>query len=279
MSPVRRFAAGAVLAAVAILATAAPATAHDQLLESDPGDGEHLDAAPSSVTMTFSGELLVLDESTAGAVVLVVDAEGEDWATGEVEVRGRNVTAALRTDMPDGGYQVRWQVVSEDGHPIAGSSPSPSETPSRWSRHRTRSRPPPPRKTRRPHRIRTQTRRATRSGSCSSAGRERHSPSLLSPSSSSSAAVARPPWRRNPATTRQRTPERHHHEHSHLPPRLGAAIVLSLVALTGCTAPTAETPTSAPPVRSSGSTTPGSSRPMTACPRASAYSSTRARRT
>ncbi|MCT1365638.1 MULTISPECIES: copper resistance CopC family protein [unclassified Microbacterium] len=123
MSPVRRFAAGAVLAAVAILATAAPATAHDQLLESDPGDGEHLDAAPSSVTMTFSGELLVLDESTAGAVVLVVDAEGEDWATGEVEVRGRNVTAALRTDMPDGGYQVRWQVVSEDGHPIAGVIP------------------------------------------------------------------------------------------------------------------------------------------------------------
>lgn len=123
MSPVRRFAAGAVLAAVAILATAAPATAHDQLLESDPGDGEHLDAAPSSVTMTFSGELLVLDESTAGAVVLVVDAEGEDWATGEVEVRGRNVTAALRTDIPDGGYQVRWQVVSEDGHPIAGVIP------------------------------------------------------------------------------------------------------------------------------------------------------------
>ncbi|MCZ0708556.1 copper resistance protein CopC [Microbacterium paraoxydans] len=123
MSPVRRFAAGAVLAAVAILATAAPATAHDQLLESDPGDGEHLDAAPSSVTMTFSGELLVLDESTAGTVVLVVDAEGEDWATGEVEVRGRNVTAALRTDMPDGGYQVRWQVVSEDGHPIAGVIP------------------------------------------------------------------------------------------------------------------------------------------------------------
>lgn len=123
MSPIRRFAAGAVLAAVAILATAAPATAHDRLLESDPGDGEHLDAAPSSVTMTFSGELLVLDESTAGAVVLVVDAEGEDWATGEVEVRGRNVTAALRTDMPDGGYQVRWQVVSEDGHPIAGVIP------------------------------------------------------------------------------------------------------------------------------------------------------------
>ncbi|WP_231868202.1 copper resistance CopC family protein [Microbacterium sp. CH1] len=123
MSPVRRFAAGAVLAAVAILATAAPATAHDQLIESSPADGERLDTAPVSVTMTFSGELLVLDESTAGAVVLVVDAEGKDWATGEVEVRGRNVTAALLPDMPDGGYQVRWQVVSEDGHPIAGVIP------------------------------------------------------------------------------------------------------------------------------------------------------------
>lgn len=123
MSPVRRFAAGAVVAAVAVLATAAPATAHDQLIDSSPTNGERLEAAPENITMTFSGELLVLDSSTAGATVLVVDAAGEDWATGTVEVRGRNVTAALAADMPEGGYQVRWQVVSEDGHPIAGVIP------------------------------------------------------------------------------------------------------------------------------------------------------------
>ncbi|WP_234714487.1 copper resistance CopC family protein, partial [Mycobacterium tuberculosis] len=92
-------------------------------MESSPADGERLEAPPTSVTMTFSGELLVLDESTAGAVVLVVDTAGKDWATGEVDVRGRTVTAALPPGMPEGGYQVRWQVVSEDGHPIAGLIP------------------------------------------------------------------------------------------------------------------------------------------------------------
>jgi methionine-rich copper-binding protein CopC len=112
-----------VLAAAVILTTALPASAHDQLIESSPGDGERLDAAPESISMTFSGELLVLDASNTGAVVLVVDGTGEDWATGDVVVTGRTVTAALRPGMPSAGYQVRWQVVSEDGHPIAGVIP------------------------------------------------------------------------------------------------------------------------------------------------------------
>jgi copper resistance protein C len=123
MSPFRRGVAGVIVAAAAVLAIATPASAHDQLLASTPGDGEQLAVAPTSVSMTFSGELLVLDESAAGAVVLVVDESGTDWIDGPVTVSGSTVTAALRPDMPVAGYQVRWQVVSEDGHPISGVIP------------------------------------------------------------------------------------------------------------------------------------------------------------
>lgn len=123
MSPFRAGAAGVIVAAVAVLAIATPASAHDQLVSSTPGDGEQLADAPTSVSMTFSGELLVLDESAAGAVVLVVDESGTDWVDGPVTVSGSTVTAALRPDMPVAGYQVRWQVVSEDGHPISGVVP------------------------------------------------------------------------------------------------------------------------------------------------------------
>lgn len=123
MSPVRRIAAGLTLAAIATLMIATPASAHDQLMSSTPVADEQLAAAPESVSMTFSGDLLVLDESLTGAVVLVVDASGKDWVTGEVTVAGRTVTAPLQADMPTAGYQVRWQVVSEDGHPIAGAIP------------------------------------------------------------------------------------------------------------------------------------------------------------
>lgn len=123
MSPVRRIAAGLTLAAIATLMIATPASAHDQLMSSTPVADEQLAAAPESVSMTFSGDLLVLDESLTGAVVLVVDASGKDWVSGEVTVAGRTVTAPLEADMPTAGYQVRWQVVSEDGHPIAGAIP------------------------------------------------------------------------------------------------------------------------------------------------------------
>ena len=123
MSPVRRIAAGLALATVATLAIATPASAHDQLISSTPAVDERLAAAPETITMTFSGELLVLDDSLTGAVVLVVDASGTDWVSGDVTVDGRTVTAPLAPGMPAAGYQVRWQVVSEDGHPIAGVVP------------------------------------------------------------------------------------------------------------------------------------------------------------
>lgn len=123
MSALRRIGAGLALAMIAVLAIAVPASAHDQLTSSAPTEGEALATAPEEVVMTFSGELIVLDESMAGAVVMVIDASGQDWATGEIDVQGNMVTAQLKTGMPIAGYQVRWQVVSEDGHPIAGMIP------------------------------------------------------------------------------------------------------------------------------------------------------------
>lgn len=123
MSPTRRFAVGMAVAAVAVFATAVPASAHDSLVHSTPEADESLATAPESITLTYSGELLVLGDSTQGAVVLVIDESGRDWATGDVEVSGNTVTATVEPGMPDAGYQVRWQVVSEDGHPISGIVP------------------------------------------------------------------------------------------------------------------------------------------------------------
>ncbi|KJL33699.1 copper resistance CopC family protein [Microbacterium azadirachtae] len=123
MSPFRRYAAGLALASVVVLTTASPASAHDQLVSSTPGAGEQLTVAPTSISMTFSGDLLALDDTGLGAVVLVVDDSDTNWATGKAEVVGNIVTAELKPGMPVAGYQVRWQVVSADGHPIAGVVP------------------------------------------------------------------------------------------------------------------------------------------------------------
>lgn len=123
MSRICVFAAGMLAAVVAVFAATTPAFAHDQLIASNPESGQQLEVAPDAVSLEFSGELLVLGDARLGATVIVVDAGGRNWVDGTPEVREHIVTANLIAGMPDAGYEVRWQVVSSDGHPISGVIP------------------------------------------------------------------------------------------------------------------------------------------------------------
>jgi copper resistance protein C len=107
-----------IVAVVAVLVTAAPAFAHDELLSSTPTVDQRLASAPSEVTLTFSADVL-----DVGAAVVVADASGTDWVAEAPTLRGGSVTVTLKPDMPAAGYEVRWRVVSSDGHPIAGLIP------------------------------------------------------------------------------------------------------------------------------------------------------------
>ena len=107
------------LAALAVLAPFAPAAnAHDQVTFTAPAEAEHLDTAPADVTMQFTDELIAV-----GALMLVVDESGKDWADGPMAVDGATVVQPLKTGLPDGTFDVRWRVVSADGHPISGTFP------------------------------------------------------------------------------------------------------------------------------------------------------------
>ncbi len=115
---VRRALAALLLAAVACVLPAGVAAAHDQLVDSAPASGERLDAAPTEVRLTFSGDLMEL-----GSTVVVADAAGQDWAASTPVLDGPALTVPLAPDLPDGAYTARWRVVSADGHPISGSVP------------------------------------------------------------------------------------------------------------------------------------------------------------
>ncbi len=109
--------AAALLVGIGTMAgPAAPATAHDQVSEQTPSAGEHLAAAPDAVRLRFATRPLGI-----GLTILVADADGLDWAFGEPVVEGDTVVQLLDPTMPDGNYQVRWRVVSADGHPISES--------------------------------------------------------------------------------------------------------------------------------------------------------------
>ncbi len=112
-----RVAATVLCAAVtALVLSPTPALAHDALIASSPEDEQTLDSPPEEVRLTFSGR--PMDVSTA---VLVLDSESEAVTTTEPLVEEHDVSVELPPEMADGGYAVRWRVVSSDGHPISGS--------------------------------------------------------------------------------------------------------------------------------------------------------------
>lgn len=110
--------AAALLTALVLTGTTS-ASAHDQLLSSTPGDGEHLDALPETIRLEFSGDLLQV-----GAVVVLADTgTGQTWRTDDPTLDGPVVTTPVPDGLGDGAYEVRWRVVSSDGHAISGAVP------------------------------------------------------------------------------------------------------------------------------------------------------------
>ena len=118
--PLRRLPAALAALALAgvLIGTAGPVQAHDQLISSTPGSGEHFTNSPAEVTLTYSEDVL-----TIGALVLVTDMDGIDHVSGPVELTDSTVTAPLEAALPGGSYDLKWRVVSADGHPIAGVVP------------------------------------------------------------------------------------------------------------------------------------------------------------
>ena len=105
------------LAGVMAVAVAAPASAHDELIGTDPADGAVVETLPGELTLTYSGVLLTGDGATE---ISVTDAAGTDLTTGDPVVDGVRVTQAL-AGSPSGAVEVAWRVVSSDGHPISGT--------------------------------------------------------------------------------------------------------------------------------------------------------------
>lgn len=106
---------GLVVAVILAALGAAPASAHDALVSSTPGDGDALWAAPDEIELTFTGEMQDISPQ-----VVISDAEGVQVASVEPVVDGTVVTAPVEADLSEGAYDVTWRVVSSDGHPIAG---------------------------------------------------------------------------------------------------------------------------------------------------------------
>jgi methionine-rich copper-binding protein CopC len=102
-------------AAATAFGTAAPASAHTDLLGSSPADGQRVAVATDHVALEFESPLL------AGAVdVRVSGADGASVATGAPRVTDTLVVVPVELSGP-GRYDVAYRATATDGHPVTGS--------------------------------------------------------------------------------------------------------------------------------------------------------------
>lgn len=117
LSGVRTAVSGALLALAAavcmvLYGPVSVASAHAELLASNPAAGATVAAPPAAVTLTFSDEI-----DPKFVRVAVTTPAGE--ATAPVTTSGPTVSIAVPGRGP-GAYRVTYRVVSADGHPISG---------------------------------------------------------------------------------------------------------------------------------------------------------------
>ncbi|MEP6666602.1 MAG: copper resistance CopC family protein [Nocardioidaceae bacterium] len=107
-----------VAAAAAVVITAGPAAAHATLVGTNPEQGSILTNQPRSVRLTFDEPV----EVTAGAVNIVgPDGNALPGLRPAIDPTNADIMVVnLPGSLPDGTYDVSWQILSIDGHPIRG---------------------------------------------------------------------------------------------------------------------------------------------------------------
>jgi copper resistance protein C len=116
----RRAAAALTVAALAVLATAGPASAHNYLVASTPEAGEVLTDLPERFSVTTNEALLDLGGSGSAFGIEIRDAAGLYYGDGCVEVEGPSMSTEAALGEP-GEYTFVYQLVSADGHTVSDS--------------------------------------------------------------------------------------------------------------------------------------------------------------
>jgi methionine-rich copper-binding protein CopC len=106
---------GVVATALALVATASPASAHAQLETMNPGPGATLKELPGKVVLSFS------EDVRTPAFVQVTSPDGVDVAEGDVSIVDDTVTQTLGRPAGAGRYSVSYRITSADGHPVGGT--------------------------------------------------------------------------------------------------------------------------------------------------------------
>jgi len=90
------------------------ALAHAALISVEPPSGSILASIPKAVELRFN------EAVTPGAIQLI-DGAGRARDDVRVTTTGESISVAMPPDLPQGTAVVSYRVISQDGHPVAGS--------------------------------------------------------------------------------------------------------------------------------------------------------------
>lgn len=97
-----------------VVGFATGASSHAALVAAEPASGSMLATAPKAVELRFN------EAVTPGAIRLI-DGAGRARDDVRVTASGETVSVAMPGDLPQGTAVVSYRVISQDGHPVAGS--------------------------------------------------------------------------------------------------------------------------------------------------------------
>lgn len=114
----RRAVATVLLAVLALLVTAGPASAHNVLVSSDPAKDATLDVAPSQAKLTFDQPI----QQGQGFNTMTMTGPGNTrWPLTDVTVDSTVFSGKIGALGPAGQYTIGYRVLSADGHPVSGA--------------------------------------------------------------------------------------------------------------------------------------------------------------
>ena len=111
------------LAFIAALTLALPlqtASAHAQLTTSLPLTNQIVKTLPKLIWIEFDGDLMTFGDKNPNEIK-VLDSKLKRVDTGGTIVGGARISTKLKSGLPQGKYQVKYRIVSEDGHPVEGN--------------------------------------------------------------------------------------------------------------------------------------------------------------
>ncbi|WP_207126114.1 copper resistance protein CopC [Actinocatenispora comari] len=118
----------AVVAALAVLLPAGPASAHAVLLRTDPGSGSIVQDTPTRVTLTFNEPVQLVPAD----IGVVAPTGAKVGGTPTLTHDGTVLSIPLSERLPKGTFLVTYRIISADSHPVAGgfsfSIGAPSKT-------------------------------------------------------------------------------------------------------------------------------------------------------